>query len=108
MSGFEANYAAELDLRLKAKDIKGWKRQIRIPLEMNGYHICDYIIDFVVEHNDGTIEYTETKGYPDPIWKLKWKMFEAMYSERPGVVLTIVQQGRMKPPKLRKIKRPCG
>lgn len=105
MSGFEANYAAELDLRVKAKDIAGWKRQVRIPLNVNGYHICDYIIDFVVEHNDETVEYVECKGWQSEVWKLKWKLFEANYSDIPGNVLTIVQQGKMKPPKLRKIKK---
>ncbi len=78
-SGFEAGYAAELDLRLKAKDIKSWERQVKIPLEVNGYHICNYFIDFVVYHNDGTTEYVETKGLASYSRKLKWMIFEANY-----------------------------
>lgn len=91
-SGFEAKYAAELDLRLKAKQIKSWERQVKIPLDVNGYHICNYYIDFIVYHNDGTTEYVETKGWASEVWKMKWKIFEALYSDLPNVKLTIVKQ----------------
>jgi hypothetical protein len=87
----EAGYAAELDLRVLAKDIKGWTRQKRIPLEVNGFHVADYYIDFVVEHNDDTIEYVEVKGFETPEWRLKWKLFEALYSRQPTVRLTVVK-----------------
>ena len=85
----EANYAGELDLRIKAHDIKSWVRQVRIPLDVGGYHICNYIIDFVVTHNDGTLEYVEVKGFETDVWRLKWKLFEALYSKKEGVVLTV-------------------
>jgi len=91
-SGFEASYAAELDLRVKGKDIKSWERQITIPLTVNGYLVCNYKIDFVVYHNDGTVEYVETKGYAHNTWKLKWKLFEALYSDKPNIILTVVKQ----------------
>lgn len=107
-SGFEANYAMELDLRVKAKDIKGYDKQINLDLMVNGYVVCQYRIDFIVYHNDGMIEYVETKGYPTREWKLKWKLFEALYTpEIPGNennLLTVVQQGKFKTPKLRKKK----
>lgn len=103
-SGFEASYAAELDLRIKAKDIKSYDRQVNLDLVVNGYRVCQYRIDFVIHHNDGNIEYVETKGYQTDVWKLKWKLFEALWTDKPGVKLTIVQQGSSKPPKLRKIK----
>src|SRR3972149_2298279 len=103
-SKFEGSYASDLGFRIKAGEIDGFDSHVRIPLIVNGYHICDYYIDFVVYHKDGTIEYVETKGIPDEKWKLKWKMFEATYSERPGVKLTLVQQNKFK---LRKIKAVC-
>ena len=104
-SGFEAGYAAELNLRLKAKQIKSWERQIKIPLEVNGFHIANYFIDFVVYHLDDTIEYVETKGLASPVWKIKWKIFEALYSEKPDVQLTVVQQrSNWRVPKAKKIK----
>lgn len=104
-SGFEARYAQELDLRVKARDIASYEKQINLDLVVNGYCVCRYRIDFIIHHNDGTLEYTETKGYQTDLWKLKWKIFEALFCEKPGVKLTIVQQGKYKPPKLRKIKK---
>ena len=94
-SGFEANYAAELDLRIKAKEIKGFDRQVNLDLIVNNY---------IVYHNDGITEYVECKDYPTGIWKNKWKLFEALYYDKPDIKLSIVQQGKYKPPKPRKVK----
>jgi hypothetical protein len=108
-SGFEGQYAYHIDQQLKQGLIKSWERQVNLDLEVNGYLVCQYRIDFVVHHHDGTTEYVETKGRHFPEWKLKWKLFEALYSDKPDVKLTIVQQESLwgktpKPPKLRKIK----
>lgn len=73
----EAAYAAELDLRLKAGDIKQWFRQKKISLDVNGYHICNYYVDFEVWHKDGTIELVEIKGFETEVWRLKRKLLEA-------------------------------
>lgn len=92
MSRLEAQYAAELDLRVKAKDIKKWERQVKIDLTAYGKHICNYFIDFVITHNDGSIEYIEVKGLETDLWKMKWKMFSAkMAAEQPRAKLTIVK-----------------
>lgn len=104
-SGFEGNYAAELDLKLRKGVIKSWERQVKIPLDVNGYHICNYYIDFIVHHLDGTTEYVETKGWQSEVWKMKWKIFEALYSDKPDVKLTVVQQGSFKAPKARRVKK---
>ena len=103
-SGFEATYGMFLESELRAKRIKYFDRQINLPLIVNDYKICDYRIDFIVYHNDGITEYVETKGRHFPEWVLKWKLFEALYSDKPDVKLTIIQQGNKKPPKLRKVK----
>ena len=103
-SKFEAGYAVELDLKQKAKEITRWERQVKIPLIVNNFHICNYYIDFIVYYPNGLIEYVECKGYAMEVWKLKWKIFEALYSEKPGVKLTVIQQGRFKLPKAKKIK----
>ena len=76
----EAAYAQELDLRIKAKDIKSWERQIKISLDVNGYHIANYYIDFVITHNDKTKEYVEVKGFETDVWKMKWQ--KRLYSRR--------------------------
>lgn len=87
----EAGFAAELDLRKKAGDIKDIQRQVKIDLCVNGYHITNYFIDFVIEHNDGTKEYVEVKGFETPEWKLKWKLFEALFSKDKNNILTVIK-----------------
>ena len=89
-SGKEAAYARELDLRIKAGEIWRWERQKKISLDIGEYHICNYFIDFVVHHKDGTVEYVEVKGFETEVWRLKWKLFEALYSGK-GYVLTVVK-----------------
>lgn len=91
-SKFEAGYAQELDVRLKAGEITKWERQVVLHLAVNGFEVCTYRIDFVVYYPDGEVEYVELKGYAMPVWRLKWKLFEALYSDKPGVRLTVVKQ----------------
>jgi hypothetical protein len=102
-SKFEAGRAQELELLKRAGEIKDFREQVKIPLEVNGYHICNYFIDFVVDHNDGTTEYIETKGYATDVWKLKWKMFEALY-DKPDTKLTVEYQGKSWKPQRRRVK----
>ena len=87
----EAGYAQELDWRKKAGDIKDWKPQVKISLDVNGYHITNYFVDFMVEHTDTSIEYVEVKGFSTDVWRMKWALFEALYSDRPDVKLTVVK-----------------
>jgi len=103
-SKFEAGYAMFLDSELKAKRISSYEKQVNLDLIVGSYIVCQYRIDFIVYHNDGTTEYVETKGYQTDVWKLKWKLFEALYADLPDVKLTVVQQGSSKCPKPRRIK----
>lgn len=91
-SGFEAGYAQELELRKRTGEIKKWEAQVDIPLVVKGYVVCHYRIDFIAHYLDGTKEFIETKGYATPLWRLKWKLFEALYSEKPNVRLLVVKQ----------------
>lgn len=87
----EARYARDLDMRLRAQDIRGWERQVPIPLEAYGKKICSYIVDFVVMHKNGQKEYVEVKGFKTAVFRLKWKMFEAKMEETdPKSLRTIV------------------
>lgn len=82
-------------MRLKAKDIKSWTGQIRTPFVVNGIKICTYIVDFRIEHNDGSIEFVETKGFVTDVGRIKMRMFEAIYlPEHPEARFTVVKQGR--------------
>lgn len=87
----EAGYAHDLAMRKSAGDIKDWERQVKISLDVGKYHIANYYIDFVVTHNDDRIEYVEVKGFETPEWRLKWKLFEALYSEIPNTILSVVK-----------------
>lgn len=103
-SKFEAGYAQELELRKKAGDIKRFETHIKTPLIVNGYTVCDYYIDFIIYHNDETKEYVETKGFATPLWKLKWKLFCALYEDKPDTKISLVMQGKSYNPRLRKIR----
>ena len=63
-------------------------RQVRWPLIVGGVRICAYVADFRVVNNDGADELFETKGYETPEWKIKHKLFRALY---PNVKLTVVK-----------------
>ena len=80
----EANYAEELDWRLKAKEIKEWTPQFKVELKVNGKLICRYYPDFRVVLPDGEVEFHEVKGgqaTQTDVWKMKWKLFEALMPE---------------------------
>lgn len=102
-SKFEAGVANALTLMKRAGEIKDFEEQVKIPLVVNGFHICNYYIDFVIKHNDGTTEYREAKGFATDVWKLKWKLFEALY-DQPGNILTVEYQGKSWKPQKRRIK----
>lgn len=80
-SKLEANYAAQLDYRIQAKDIKGYERQVKIPLKINDILIANYYIDFIVEENDGHFVWTEIKGMELPVWQMKWRILEATFKD---------------------------
>jgi len=112
-SKLETNYAMELDLRVKAKDIKSWDRQVKIEinfkkvkgewvltgekgLDLKGRgvefrHFRNYYVDFVVYHNDDSVEYVECKGYETEIWRMKWALTEMIFCDDPVITLTVIK-----------------
>jgi hypothetical protein len=83
----EAAYAQELDWRIKAGELREWKRQVPIDLYVGDMKICTYTIDFVEIDKNGGEMWTEVKGFETPEWRLKWKLFEALYPERDKQVI---------------------
>ena len=83
----EAEKAAELDLLVRFNVIKGWARQVRIPLHVNGVVICHLVADFELRHQDGSVELIEVKGHETDVYKLKRKMFAAEYPDRKYTVV---------------------
>ncbi len=103
-SKFEAAYAESLDVLQKAGDIKSWNRQVKLDLQVNGKHITNYYIDFIVHHNDGTREFVECKGFETDVWRMKWRIFESTFKdfkEDPDDFMTLVRQSSWGPPKRR-------
>ena len=77
----EAVYAQRLDLMKKAGEIRDWDRQVKIPLVVDGKHVCNMLADFRVWTKDGRVEYHETKGFASAVWKLKAKLLAALYPD---------------------------
>lgn len=78
-SGMEAEYAKELDMRLKANDITAWERQFKIEIWINGMWILNHKVDFRIEHNDGSFELVECKGMETKDWRIRKKLLEAVW-----------------------------
>lgn len=84
----EAMYAQSLDLLRRAGAVKEWFRQVPFVLKVNDILIATFVIDFRVEYSDGRIEHIEIKGMELPTYKLKLKLFQALY---PKTKLTVVK-----------------
>lgn len=88
----EAQYAAELEWRLKAGEIAEYIPQHPLRMYVNGKKICNYFIDFKVIYPDGSIELVECKGFETDVWRLKWKLTEALLDElEPNATLVLVK-----------------
>ena len=89
----EMNYAISLDIRKSAGDIADWKGQEKIELKVNGMFVANYYMDFLVTHNDGSIELVEYKGMVTPLWEMKFNLLKALKDELypQGVTITLVK-----------------
>ena len=92
-STLEAEFAQVLDLMKKGKLIKEIKPQPSFRLDVNGKHICNIIPDFfVIDKDDQEIIY-EVKGKETDTWKIKAKLFQALY---PQYKYEVVKKGDFK------------
>jgi len=88
----EANYATELDWRIKAGEVKEWIPQYKLSLDVNGEHICNYYMDFKVIMSDGSVELHEVKGFETDLWRMKWRLTKALLDEiEPGAKLVLIK-----------------
>lgn len=91
-SAKEARYAATLNALKSAKDpserVERIWLQWRVPLNVGMYHVCDFVPDFRVEYADGRVELHEVKGVETREYKLKVRLFRALY---PDAVLRIIK-----------------
>ena len=92
-SNLEANHAELLDTLRRAKlpsqRVVKWKRQVKVSLDVNGIHVANYYVDFIVYFQDRHIEYHEVKSpiTMTPVFKLKEKLFRALYPERKLIII---------------------
>lgn len=77
----ERNYCEELDWRIKAGEIQGYERQVKIELKVNGVLICNYYADFVVTDKHGAKEIHEYKGFMTSSFQYKWRLLQALKDE---------------------------
>ena len=88
----EAAWAMELDKMKLVGEIKEIIPQYKIDLRVNNIHICNYYMDFKVVLSDGSIEFHEVKGFETAIWRLKWKLTEALLDEiEEGAKLVLIK-----------------
>jgi len=104
-SKFEYAKYVELDLMKKAGHIKSFETQIPLLLTAHDHVICTYIMDFVIYHHDGSMELLEVKGWGTEVWRLKWKMLEAMCANDTDIKLTVEFQGKGTVPKPKRLKK---
>jgi hypothetical protein len=84
-SGAEANYAAILELRRKAGQIRCWKRgQIQTLIEgPNRRRRITYRPDFIVTSNDGRSEAIDVKGVLPRDFRLRAILWERKFPDLP-------------------------
>lgn len=80
-SRFEVQLMNDLELRLKAGELKKIETQVILSLDYEGFHIANYICDFKLTYSDNTIEYLEAKSpiTETDVWKIKWKLAQVIY-----------------------------
>lgn len=75
----EAKRYQQLKFLLGAKAIYDLKLQPRFTLEVNNTKICTYVPDFQYKDQKGMIWVEDVKGYPTRDYKIKAKLFQALY-----------------------------
>lgn len=120
-STLEAEFAKQLDLKLRTGLIKEWQRQVKIEINVKifdpydvpvltcepvadlkaqgieAYHITNYFMDFVVTNNDDSKTFYETKGMELSVWKLKFRLTEMIFRNK--VQLEVIKKQGYKPKK---------
>lgn len=85
----EATRWQQLGLLERAGEITGICRQVRFPLEVCGVKVTTYVADFVYQDAKRGRVIEDVKGVSTPLFKLKRKMFEAIYQQE----ITIIGRG---------------
>ena len=90
-SRFEADVCNSLLGELQAKRIKKFSVQYKIELKMNGVHITNHYVDFLVEKKDGSLVFVEAKGVETEAWRIKRRLCEILC---PAIEYKVVRYGK--------------
>lgn len=90
----ESQFYGSLKIKKKAGLIKDFKMQVKYDIIVNNIHIAKYFLDFLVEYNNGTIDYIDIKGKDKKtdkfiktgVFALKKRLVEAIY----GIKISMV------------------
>jgi hypothetical protein len=72
---------------VRGREIKSYEVEHTFDLEVSGQLICKHRVDFLVVTREGIPEVHEFKGYATKDWKLKRKLFMALY---PGIKYHVI------------------
>jgi hypothetical protein len=83
----EAEFYGQLKIKKNAGLIKDFQMQVRYDIIVNSIMIGKYFLDFLIENNDGSIEYIDIKGKDSNtnkfiktgVFALKKRLVEAIY-----------------------------
>ena len=82
----EAKYYLDCKVRKAKGEIKDFQFQVRFSIpplpkcKEKGIRPGAYVLDFIITHNDGIIEYVDVKGYKTDVYKLKKKLMKFFYN----------------------------
>jgi len=120
-STLESEFAKQLDLKVKARLIKSWDKQVKIEINVKifdpydvpvltaetmtelhkqgikAYHITNYFMDFVVINQDDSRTFYETKGMELSVWKLKFRLTEMIFRNK--IQIEVIKKQGYKPKK---------
>jgi len=87
-STWEGTRYLQLKMLRSGGVITGFRTQVSYFIEVNGYPICEYRADFVIDWPDGTTTVEDTKGVETPEFKIKKKLMLAVL----GIEIILVKQ----------------
>lgn len=98
-SKFEAGVAQQLDIRLKAGEIKDWERQFKIeciPYNCHGEPVpkckVSHKVDFRIHEHDGSYTLLEAKGMETADYKMRRKwLLQFWIPEHPDHTYEVVK-----------------
>ncbi len=77
----EASHYGSLKLLQRSGVISGLSMQPRFPMVVEGKKICTYVADFSFLDRDGKLNIHDVKGVKTPVYRLKYKLFHALYPD---------------------------